>query len=78
MSTGMSTDLFGTESTDPLDQGIGPQGAVQIYESDKGGEGAKDFYEPEALDMVKGVYVTNAAEKQRLEEKQLELYEPDE
>jgi hypothetical protein len=37
-------------------------------------ESSKYFYEPKALDGVKGVYVTNAVEKQRLEEKQLELY----
>ena len=40
-------------------------------------ERSKYFYEPQALDALKGVYVTNAVEKQRLEEKQLELYETD-
>ena len=48
-----------------------------MSEFDEGGP-SKYFYEPKALDAVKGVYVTNAAEKQRLEEKQLELYETDE
>jgi hypothetical protein len=35
---------------------------------------SKYFYEAKALDAVKGLYVTNALEKRRLEEKQLELY----
>ena len=36
---------------------------------------SKYFYEPKALDTVKGVYVSNVVEKQRLDEMQLELYE---
>lgn len=51
--------------------------AIKMYEFDEGVERPKYFYEPIALDAVKGVYVTNALEKRRLEEKQLELYEPD-
>jgi len=74
----MSTDLFGTESTDPLDQNIRPRDAVKMHESDEGLEWSRYFYEPEVLDAVKGVYVTNAVEKRRLEEQQLELYETDE
>ena len=45
-----------------------------MYEFDDGMESSKYFHESRALDGVKGVYVTNALEKQRLEEKQLELY----
>jgi hypothetical protein len=44
-------------------------------ELDDGVERSKYFYEPKALDPVQGVFVTNAVEKRRLEEKQLELYE---
>ena len=46
-----------------------------MYEFDEGVERSRYFYEPKALDAVKGVYVTNAVEKQRLEKKQLDLYE---
>jgi hypothetical protein len=45
-----------------------------MYEFDEGAELSKFFYEPEKIDSVNGVYVTNAAEKKRLEEKQIELY----
>ena len=45
-----------------------------MYEFDEGAEVSKYFYEPKALDGVNGLYVTTALEKQRLEEKQLELY----
>jgi hypothetical protein len=34
----------------------------------------KYFYEPENMKFVNGVYVINAEEKSRLEEKQKELY----
>jgi len=74
----MSTDLFGTESTDPLDQNICPRDAVKMHESDEGVERSRYFYEPKALDAEARVYVTNAVKKQRLEEQQLELYESDE
>jgi hypothetical protein len=66
-------ELIGTESADMLDKKICPWDAIKMYEFE-GGERSKYFYEPKALDAVKGVYVTNAVEKQRLEEKQLELY----
>lgn len=78
MSADMSRNLFYTDSTDPLDQKFCPLDAVQMDESDEGLERSRYFYEPKALDAVKGVYVTNAVEKQRLEEQQLELYETDE
>jgi hypothetical protein len=67
-------ELIGTESADTLDKKIRPWDAIKMYEFDEGAERSKYFYEPKALDAVKGVYVTNAVEKQRLEEKQLELY----
>ena len=70
-------ELIGTESADRLDKKICPWDAIKMYEFDEGVERSKYFYEPKALDPATGVYVTNAAEKRRLEEKQLELYEID-
>jgi len=70
-------ELVGTESEDRLDKKICPWDAIKMYEFDEGVERSKYFYEPKALDAVKGVYVTNAVEKRRLEGKQLELYEID-
>ncbi len=67
-------ELNGTESADTLDKKICPWDAIKMYEFDEGAERSKDFYEPKALDPVRSVYVTNAAEKLRLEEQQLELY----
>lgn len=67
-------ELIGTESADTLDKKICPSDAIEVYEFDEGVELSKYCYEPKALDAAKGVYVTNAAQKQRLEEKQLELY----
>jgi ferredoxin len=68
-------ELIGTESEDRLDRKICPWDAIKMYEFDEGVEVSKYFYEPKAPDAVKGFYVTTVAEKQRLEEKQLELYE---
>jgi hypothetical protein len=45
-----------------------------MYEFDEGAELSKNFYEPSKIDAVNGVYIMDAAEKQRLEEKQIELY----
>jgi hypothetical protein len=44
-----------------------------MYAFDEGAELSKNFYEPEKIDAVNGVYVMNADEKQRLEKKQIEL-----
>ena len=68
-------ELIGTESEDRLDKKICPWDAIKMYEFDEGVERSKYFYESKALDAAQGVYVTNAVEKQRLEEKQFELYE---
>ena len=67
-------ELIGTESDDRLDKKICPWDAIKMYEFDEGAERSKYFYEPEKIDAVNGVYVMDAAEKQRLEEKQIELY----
>ena len=45
-----------------------------MYEFDEGAELSKYFYEPENIKVVNGVYVIDAQEKKRLEEKQKELY----
>ena len=70
-------ELIGTESEERLDKKICPWDAIKMYEFDEGVERSKYFYEPKALDSATGVYVTNAVEKRRIEEKQLELYEID-
>ena len=67
-------ELIGTESDDRLDKKICPWDAIKMYEFDEGAELSKNFYEPEKIDAVNGVYVMDAAEKKRLEEKQIELY----
>jgi hypothetical protein len=67
-------ELIGTKSADTLNNKIFPGDAVTMYEFDDGMESSKYCHESRALDGVKGVYVTNAVEKQRLEETQLELY----
>jgi hypothetical protein len=68
-------ELIGTESDDRLGKKICPWDAIKMYEFDEGVEVSKYFYEAKALDAVKGFYVTTVAEQQRLEERQLELYE---
>ena len=41
---------------------------------DEGAELSKYFYEPKEIETANGLYVTSAAEKKRLEDKQGELY----
>jgi ferredoxin len=67
-------ELIGTESEDRLDKKICPWDAIKMYEFDAGVEVSKYFYEPKEIETANGVYVTSAAEKKRLEEKQGELY----
>jgi len=67
-------ELVGTQPEDRLDKKICPWDAIRIYEFNDATERSKYFYEPNAA-RCRGVYVTNAVEKRRLEEKQLELYE---
>jgi hypothetical protein len=67
-------ELIGTESEDRLDKKICPWDAIKMYEFDEGAELSKYFYEPENIKVVNGVYVIDAQEKKRLEEKQKELY----
>ena len=67
-------ELIGTESDDRLDKKICPWDAIKMYEFDEGAELSKNFDQPEKIDAVNGVYVMDAAEKKRLEEKQIEIY----
>jgi ferredoxin len=67
-------ELIGTESEDRLDKKICPWDAIKMHEFDEGVELSKYFYEPEKIKVVNGVYVIDAQEKKRLEEKQKELY----
>ncbi len=67
-------ELIGTGSDDRLDKKICPWDAIKMYEFDEGAEPSKNFYEPQTIDAVNGVYVMDAGERQRLEKKQIELY----
>ncbi len=67
-------ELIGTESDDRLDKKICPWDAIKMYEFDEGAELSEYFYKPGEIKVVNGLYVTEAAEKKRLEEKQEELY----
>ncbi|HEU4637840.1 MAG TPA: hypothetical protein VFS84_03240 [Candidatus Binatia bacterium] len=71
---GSQLELIGTESDDRLDKNIRPWDAINKMEFDGGAELSPNFYEPTKIDVVNGVYIMDAAEKQRLEEKQIELY----
>jgi ferredoxin len=66
--------LIGTESEDRLDKKICPWDAIKMYEFDEGAEMSEYFYDPEKIKMVNGVYVIDPKEKERLEEKQKDLY----
>ena len=66
--------LVGTESEDRLDKKICPWDAIKMYEYDEGLEVSQYFYDAEKIKKVSGVYVVEAEEKERLEEKQGELY----
>jgi hypothetical protein len=67
--------LIGTESEDRLDKKICPWDAIKMYEFDDGLAVSEYFYDKDKIKHVNGVYVVDADEKRRLEEKQNELYE---
>ncbi len=67
--------LIGTESEDRLDKKICPWDAIKMYEFEDGLEVSEFFYDSQKIKQVNGVYVIDAEEKERLEEKQSELYE---
>jgi hypothetical protein len=67
--------LIGTESEDRLDKKICPWDAIKMYEFEDGLTKSEFFYDATKIKRVNGVYVIDAREKERLEEKQSELYE---
>ena len=68
-------ELIGTESEDRLDKKICPWDALKMYEFDEGAELSEYYYLSQNIKAVNGLYVSDAAEKKRLEDKQLDLYE---
>lgn len=62
-------ELIGIESNNRFDKKICPWDAIEMYELDEGSELSKNFYEPEKIDAVNGIYLMDADEKQRLEKK---------
>jgi ferredoxin len=66
--------LIGTESEDRLDKKICPWDAIKMYEYDEGLEVSQYFYDPAKVEKVNGVFVVKPEEKERLDEKQTELY----
>jgi hypothetical protein len=67
--------LIGTESEDRLDKKICPWDAIKMYEFEEGLEVSQFFYDKSKIKKVNGLFVVDAEEKERLEEKQMELYE---
>ena len=67
--------LIGTESEDRLDKKICPWDAIKMYEFDDGLEASEYFYDITKIKQVNGMYVIDAEEKARLEDKQSELYD---
>jgi ferredoxin len=67
--------LIGTESEDRLDKKICPWDAIKMYEFEDGLEVAEFFYDKSKIKQVNGLFVVDPKEKERLEEKQAELYE---
>ena len=67
--------LIGTDSEDRLDKKICPWDAIKMYEFDDGQEVSEYFYDITKIKQVDGVYVIDAEEKARLEEKQGDFYD---
>jgi hypothetical protein len=67
--------LIGTESEDRLDKKICPWDAIKMYEYEDGLTMSEYFYDAGKIKRVNGLYVIDAEEKARLEEKQSEIYE---
>lgn len=66
--------LIGTESEDRLDKKICPWDAIKMYEFEEGLEVSHYFYDQEKIKKVNGLDVIDSEEKERLEEKQKDLY----
>jgi len=67
--------LIGTDSEDRLDKKICPWDAIKMYEFDEGLEVSEYFYDQTKLKRVNDMYVIDAKEKERLEDKQSDLYD---
>ena len=67
-------ELIGAESEDRLDKEVCPWDAIKMYEFDEGAKLSKNFYEPENIKVINGLYVADAEEKKRLEKQQEEFY----
>jgi len=67
--------LVGTESEDRLDKKICPWDAIKMYEFDDALEASLYFYDPADIKSVNGLYVIDQKGKEKLEEKQAELFE---
>jgi hypothetical protein len=67
--------LIGTESEDRLDKKICPWDAIKMYEFEDGLQVSEFFYDKSRIKEVNGLFVIDAKEKERLEEKQAEFYE---
>ena len=57
-----------------MDKKICPWDAIKMYEFDEGLEVSSYFYDRAKIKEVNGLYVIDPEEKERLEEKQGELY----
>ncbi len=68
-------ELIGTESEDRLDKKICPWDAIKMHEFEQGVEASEYFYDITKIKQVNGLYVVDATEKARLEDKQSELYD---
>jgi ferredoxin len=66
--------LVGTESEDRLDKKICPWDAIKMYEYEDGLRISEYFYDASKIKKMNGVFVIDAEEKSRIEEKQEELY----
>jgi hypothetical protein len=58
-----------------LDKKICPWDAIKMYEFEDGQEISEYFYDLTKIKNVDGLYVIDAEEKARLEDKQIEFYE---
>lgn len=78
MLTGMATDLFPTESMNPLERKRSDEGSSEPAAFAGPVARSKYSYQPNALDAPKSPSVTNAVPRHRVAAQQLELYDIDE
>lgn len=58
-----------------MDKKICPWDAIKMYEFEDGQQMSEYFYDQTKVKEVNGVYVIDAQEKTRLDDKQSEVYE---